>query len=77
MKERRRWRDGPRWPWLCRVLGHQMEWSQWYIGAGDELGAAVARWLGGSSEVKPSWHRGGMHCMQGRLCGRCALVVQP
>lgn len=29
-EERRRWLDGPRWPWLCKIVGHQRRAWFWY-----------------------------------------------
>ncbi len=49
--KRRRWIDGPRWKWLCRVLGHQGKAYYWlkfpsifggHVYAWDRLGSCDA-----------------------------------
>ena len=73
---RRRWRDGPRWPWLCKYLGHQKKWWHYYIGAGDILGAEILHYmLLGSGKAYPSWHYNSTFCSGGQVCGRCGLVI--
>lgn len=73
----RHWLDGPRWPWLCRIFGHQMEWRHWYISSGDIMGAAILGCLGwGSNTPRASWHYGGTDSTEGPLCGRCGKVVK-
>jgi hypothetical protein len=59
--ERRRWIDGPRWHWLCRLVGHQKRAWAWYsyCGLGD------------------AWHRHALYLMSGggQICLRCGSVI--
>ena len=56
MRSKRRWRDGPRWSWLCYVLGHQHESWKWYS------------WCG----LSPSWHYHGTTTYGvDSICERC------
>ena len=73
---KRHWLDGPRWSWLCRVVGHQLNWRHRYVGAGDIVGSIMAKALGLSvSGPTPSWHYHGAHSMAGRICGRCGKTL--
>jgi hypothetical protein len=70
MEAKRRWRDGPRWPWLCRIIGHQKKWYHWYAGASDELISGIF-----GIPVRASWHYGAIYSTKGQMCGRCQGTI--